>query len=87
MGGLDGWIEHVEKGWRTYCNVGNGWVRACPHGNWIEDQAAQYVSLRPEKGAGLTVVVDLSGERVEIPSSLVAGPPPPTVDFFFGDPW
>lgn len=28
---------------------------------------------------------DLAGEKVEIPSGLVAGPPPPTSDFFFSD--
>jgi len=28
---------------------------------------------------------DLAGEKVEIPSGLIAGPPPPTCDFFFSD--
>lgn len=28
---------------------------------------------------------DLSGEMVELPSGLVAGPPPPTMDFFYAD--
>lgn len=28
---------------------------------------------------------DLSGERVEIPSGLTAGPPPSNLDFFFSD--
>lgn len=28
---------------------------------------------------------DLSGEKVEIPSGLLPGPPPPTNDFFFSD--
>ena len=28
---------------------------------------------------------DLAGEKVEIPSGLVAGPPPPTSDFFFSE--
>lgn len=30
-------------------------------------------------------VTDLSGERVDIPSGLVAGPPPSNTDFFFSD--
>ena len=29
--------------------------------------------------------IDLSGEKVEIPSGLVAGPPPSNSDFFFSD--
>lgn len=29
--------------------------------------------------------VDLSGEMVEIPSGLVAGPPPTNTDFFFSE--
>lgn len=43
--------------------------------------------LCPLVSYGTTLIsVDLSGEKVEIPSSLVAGPPPPTVDFFYADP-
>jgi len=30
-------------------------------------------------------LLDLSGERVDIPSGLVAGPPPNNCDFFFSD--
>ena len=29
--------------------------------------------------------IDLSGEKVEIPSGLVAGPPPSNSDFFFSE--
>ena len=36
-------------------------------------------------GQALTSRTDLAGEKVEIPSGLVAGPPPPTSDFFFSD--
>ncbi len=31
------------------------------------------------------IVIDLSGEKVEIPSGLTAGPPPANTDFFFSD--
>ena len=30
--------------------------------------------------------IDLSGEKVDIPTSLPAGPPPLNTDFFFSDP-
>lgn len=33
----------------------------------------------------LTSVIDLSGERVEIPSGLIAGAPPTNTDFFYSD--
>ena len=36
-------------------------------------------------GAEFPLSVDLSGEKVEIPSGLVAGPPPINSDFFFSD--
>lgn len=32
-----------------------------------------------------TFIVDLTGEKVDIPSGLVAGPPPSNTDFFFSD--
>ena len=36
-------------------------------------------------GRLLTSETDLAGEKVEIPSGLIAGPPPPTSDFFFSE--
>ena len=33
----------------------------------------------------MVALLDLTGERVEIPSGLNAGPPPSNTDFFFSD--
>jgi engulfment/cell motility protein 1 len=35
--------------------------------------------------ASLTLRIDLSGDKVEIPSGLTSGPPPANNDFFFSD--
>jgi len=55
-------------------------------GHIATSETAGFVHALTEIGLKIKLL-NLSGERVEIPSSLVAGPPPPTVDFFFGDPW
>lgn len=36
-------------------------------------------------GLGLICFKDLSGEKVDIPSGLVAGNPPTNTDFFFSE--
>ena len=43
------------------------------------------LGLGTSKTYTLIFFVDLSGEKVEIPSGLISGPPPPTNDFFFSD--
>ncbi|KIJ55108.1 hypothetical protein M422DRAFT_23759 [Sphaerobolus stellatus SS14] len=54
-------------------------------GHVATQETAGFVHALTEIGLKIKLL-NLSGETVEIPSSLVAGPPPPTVDFFFADP-
>jgi len=54
-------------------------------GHVATPETAEFVNALTEIGLKIKLL-NLSGEKVEIPSSLVAGPPPPTVDFFFADP-
>ncbi|KAF8517883.1 ELMO/CED-12 family-domain-containing protein [Hysterangium stoloniferum] len=54
-------------------------------GHVATPETAEFVKALTEIGLKIKLL-NLSGEKVEIPSSLVAGPPPPTVDFFFADP-
>ncbi|GJJ11519.1 hypothetical protein Clacol_005752 [Clathrus columnatus] len=54
-------------------------------GHVATEETAGFVNALTEIGLKVKLL-NLSGEKVEIPSSLVAGPPPPTVDFFYADP-
>lgn len=54
-------------------------------GHVATQETAGFVNALTEIGLKIKLL-NLSGEKVEIPSSLVAGPPPPTVDFFYADP-
>jgi len=54
-------------------------------GHVATQETAGFVHALTEIGLKIKLL-NLSGEKVEIPSSLVAGPPPPTADFFFADP-
>lgn len=85
MGRLDRWIEHVKEGWRARRFWRDRWIRPSFDGNRVEDQVTGYVLGSPLFGQLLMFEADLAGEKVEIPSGLVAGPPPPTSDFFFSD--
>ncbi|EGN96731.1 hypothetical protein SERLA73DRAFT_75603 [Serpula lacrymans var. lacrymans S7.3] len=53
-------------------------------GHVTSEETAGYVSALTEIGLKIKLL-DLSGEKVEIPSGLVAGPPPNNTDFFFSD--
>ena len=48
------------------------------------EETAGFVHVLTEIGPKIKLL-DLSGERVDIPSSLAAGPPPSNTDFFFSD--
>lgn len=47
-------------------------------------ETAAFVNALTEIGLKIKLL-DLSGEKVDIPNSLHAGPPPPNNDFFFSD--
>ncbi|KZT34351.1 hypothetical protein SISSUDRAFT_1026750 [Sistotremastrum suecicum HHB10207 ss-3] len=53
-------------------------------GHVATQETAGFVHALTEIGLKIKLL-DLSGEQVEIPSSLYAGPPPPSNDFFFSD--
>jgi len=53
-------------------------------GHVATPETAGFVHALTEIGLKIRLL-DLSGEQVDIPSSLTAGPPPPTTDFFFSD--
>ncbi|KAH8832732.1 ELMO/CED-12 family-domain-containing protein [Flagelloscypha sp. PMI_526] len=53
-------------------------------GHVTSQETAGFVQALTEIGLKIKLL-DLSGEMVEIPSGLVAGPPPPNTDFFFSD--
>jgi len=54
-------------------------------GHVATQETAGFVHALTEIGLKVKLLT-LSGEKVEIPPSLAAGPPPPTADFFFADP-
>jgi len=53
-------------------------------GHVASEETAGFVQALTEIGLKIKLL-DLSGEKVEIPSGLLPGPPPPTNDFFFSD--
>ncbi|KIY71885.1 hypothetical protein CYLTODRAFT_389592 [Cylindrobasidium torrendii FP15055 ss-10] len=53
-------------------------------GHVASKETAGFVQALTEIGLKIKLL-DLSGEKVEIPSGLSAGPPPPNTDFFFSD--
>ncbi|KAF8659892.1 hypothetical protein AX16_001776 [Volvariella volvacea WC 439] len=53
-------------------------------GHVASKETAGFVQALTEIGLKIKLL-DLSGEMVDIPSGLVAGPPPPHTDFFFSD--
>ncbi|TFK75020.1 hypothetical protein BDN72DRAFT_955358 [Pluteus cervinus] len=53
-------------------------------GHVASKETAGFVQALTEIGLKIKLL-DLSGEMVEIPSGLVAGPPPPSTDFFFSE--
>jgi len=53
-------------------------------GHVTSKETAGFVQALTEIGLKIKLL-DLSGEMVEIPSGLVAGPPPTNTDFFFSD--
>ncbi|RDB23704.1 Engulfment and cell motility protein 1 [Hypsizygus marmoreus] len=53
-------------------------------GHVASKETAGFVQALTEIGLKIKLL-DLSGEMVEIPSGLVAGPPPTNTDFFFSD--
>lgn len=53
-------------------------------GHVASKETAGFVHALTEIGLKIKLL-DLSGEQVEIPSGLVAGPPPTNTDFFFSD--
>ncbi|KAG6891187.1 hypothetical protein C0995_008439 [Termitomyces sp. Mi166 len=53
-------------------------------GHVASKETASFVQALTEIGLKIKLL-DLSGEKVEIPSGLVAGPPPTNTDFFFSD--
>jgi len=53
-------------------------------GHVASKETAGFVQALTEIGLKIKLL-DLSGERVEIPSGLTAGPPPSNLDFFFSD--
>ncbi|KAG6331407.1 hypothetical protein ID866_7685 [Astraeus odoratus] len=53
-------------------------------GHVTSDETAGYIKALTEIGLKIKLL-DLSGEKVDIPSGLVAGPPPTNTDFFFSD--
>ncbi|KAG6381651.1 ELMO/CED-12 family-domain-containing protein [Boletus reticuloceps] len=53
-------------------------------GHVTSDETAGYIKALTEIGLKIKLL-DLTGEKVDIPSGLVAGPPPINADFFFSD--
>jgi len=53
-------------------------------GHVTSDETAGYIKALTEIGLRIKLL-DLTGEKVDIPSGLVAGPPPSNTDFFFSD--
>ncbi|KAK0202694.1 ELMO/CED-12 family-domain-containing protein [Desarmillaria ectypa] len=53
-------------------------------GHVASQETAGFVQALTEIGLKIKLL-DLSGEKVEIPSGLTAGPPPANTDFFFSD--
>ncbi|KAJ3805529.1 ELMO/CED-12 family-domain-containing protein [Lentinula lateritia] len=53
-------------------------------GHVASKETAGFVQALTEIGLKIKLL-DLSGEMVEIPSGLTAGPPPPNTDFFFSE--
>ncbi|KAG2157784.1 ELMO/CED-12 family-domain-containing protein [Suillus bovinus] len=53
-------------------------------GHVTSEETAGYIKALTEIGLKIKLL-DLSGEKVDIPSGLVAGPPPSNTDFFFSD--
>ncbi|KAH7927302.1 hypothetical protein BV22DRAFT_1007169 [Leucogyrophana mollusca] len=53
-------------------------------GHVTSEETASYVQALTEIGLKIKLL-DLSGAKVDIPSGLVAGPPPTNTDFFFSD--
>ncbi|KIK61716.1 hypothetical protein GYMLUDRAFT_243399 [Collybiopsis luxurians FD-317 M1] len=53
-------------------------------GHVASKETAGFVQALTEIGLKIKLL-DLSGEMVEIPSGLTAGPPPPNLDFFFSE--
>lgn len=53
-------------------------------GHVASKETSGFVQALTEIGLKIKLL-DLSGEKVEIPSGLVAGPPPSNTDFFFSD--
>ncbi|KAI5999373.1 ELMO/CED-12 family-domain-containing protein [Pisolithus orientalis] len=53
-------------------------------GHVTSEETAGYIKALTEIGLKIKLL-DLSGEKVDIPSGLVAGPPPTNTDFFFSD--
>ncbi|KAF8916264.1 ELMO/CED-12 family-domain-containing protein [Mucidula mucida] len=53
-------------------------------GHVASKETAEFVQALTEIGLKIKLL-DLSGEKVEIPSALAAGPPPSNTDFFFSE--
>jgi engulfment/cell motility protein 1 len=53
-------------------------------GHVASEETKGFVDALTEIGLKIKLL-DLSGEKIEIPSGLVAGPPPPNADYFFSD--
>ncbi|KAG1770736.1 ELMO/CED-12 family-domain-containing protein [Suillus occidentalis] len=53
-------------------------------GHVTSEETAGYIKALTEIGLKIKLL-DLSGEKVDIPSGLVTGPPPSNTDFFFSD--
>jgi len=53
-------------------------------GHVTSGETAGYIKALTEIGLKIKLL-DLTGEKVDIPSGLVAGPPPSNTDFFFSD--
>ncbi|KIJ20930.1 hypothetical protein PAXINDRAFT_160374 [Paxillus involutus ATCC 200175] len=53
-------------------------------GHVTSDETAGYIKALTEIGLKIKLL-DLTGEKVDIPSGLVAGPPPTNTDFFFSE--
>lgn len=53
-------------------------------GHVTSEETAGYIKALTEIGFKIKLL-DLSGEKVDIPSGLVSGPPPTNADFFFSD--
>ncbi|KAL4078663.1 ELMO/CED-12 family-domain-containing protein [Scleroderma yunnanense] len=53
-------------------------------GHVTSEETAGYIKALTEIGLKIKLL-DLSGEKVDIPSGLVGGPPPTNTDFFFSD--